>query len=79
MFCFIFHTVYLPSFFILGDEASQDESGAAAIFITQLDDHLQGAAIQYNEFQNQESTTFLGYFKSGIKYKVKFARILMVV
>uniref|UniRef100_A0AAX7V5N6 Gelsolin-like domain-containing protein n=1 Tax=Astatotilapia calliptera TaxID=8154 RepID=A0AAX7V5N6_ASTCA len=68
----LLYTTKAPSYNVhswIGDEASQDESGAAAIFITQLDDHLQGAAIQYNEFQNQESTTFLGYFKSGIKYK----------
>uniref|UniRef100_A0A669B2E3 Scinderin like a n=1 Tax=Oreochromis niloticus TaxID=8128 RepID=A0A669B2E3_ORENI len=68
----LLYTTKAPSYNVhswIGDEASQDESGAAAIFITQLDDHLHGAAIQYNEFQNRESTTFLGYFKSGIKYK----------
>lgn len=54
-----------------GDEASQDERGAAAIFMTQLDDFMHGAPRQFTEFQNQESLTFLGYFKSGIKYKVK--------
>lgn len=36
----------------------------------QLDDYLNGQAVQHREVQGFESATFLGYFKSGIKYKV---------
>lgn len=55
---------------VSGDESSQDERGAAAIFTVQMDEHLQGKAVQHREVQGHESPTFLGYFKSGIKYKV---------
>ncbi|XP_040895476.1 scinderin like a [Toxotes jaculatrix] len=68
----VLYTTSAPSYNVhswIGNEASQDERGAAAIFMTQLDDFLHGAPRQFTEFQNQESVTFLGYFKSGIKYK----------
>uniref|UniRef100_A0AAQ4NXF4 Scinderin like a n=1 Tax=Gasterosteus aculeatus aculeatus TaxID=481459 RepID=A0AAQ4NXF4_GASAC len=68
----VLNTTRAPSYNIhswFGEEASQDEKGCAAIFMTQLDTHMKGAPIQFSEYQNNESLTFLGYFKSGIKYK----------
>ncbi|XP_055002466.1 gelsolin isoform X2 [Sorex araneus] len=53
----------------LGNECSQDESGAAAIFTVQLDDYLNGRAVQHREVQGFESNTFLGYFKNNLRYK----------
>uniref|UniRef100_A0AAY4B2L1 Macrophage-capping protein n=1 Tax=Denticeps clupeoides TaxID=299321 RepID=A0AAY4B2L1_9TELE len=67
----VLYTTPAPSYYIhmwLGNECSQDESGAAAIFATQLDDSLGGGPVQFREVQNNESINFLGYFKSGIKY-----------
>ncbi|XP_038572707.1 scinderin like a [Micropterus salmoides] len=68
----LLYTTSAPSYNIhswIGEAASTDERGAAAILMMQLDDFLGGAPRQYTEFQSQESVTFLGYFKSGIKYK----------
>lgn len=56
---------------LAGDLCTQDESGSAAIFTVQMDDFLGGKPIQYREVQGHESKTFLGYFKSGIKYMVR--------
>uniref|UniRef100_A0A4W5M3G3 Macrophage-capping protein n=1 Tax=Hucho hucho TaxID=62062 RepID=A0A4W5M3G3_9TELE len=71
--CYVLlYTTAAPSYYIhmwQGNESSQDEMGAAAIFSTQLDDFLGGGPVQFREVQNNESITFLGYFKSGIKYK----------
>ncbi|XP_076838410.1 scinderin like b [Brachyhypopomus gauderio] len=68
----LMYTTSAPSYYIhmwLGDECSQDESGACAIFATQLDDFFGGKPVQFREVQNNESITFQGYFKSGIKYQ----------
>ncbi|XP_041040598.1 advillin [Carcharodon carcharias] len=53
----------------IGKESSQDEQGAAAMYITQLDDNLGGGPTQYRETQGYESPEFKSYFKSGIVYK----------
>ncbi|XP_051566056.1 villin-1-like [Myxocyprinus asiaticus] len=53
----------------LGKCTSQDEQGAAAIYTTQMDEHLGGVAVQHRETQGQESAIFQGYFKQGIIYK----------
>ena len=57
--------------FWLGEETSQDEAGAAALWTVQMDDGVAGgAAIQHRELQNYESKSFNSYFTKGIIYKV---------
>ncbi|XP_037312079.2 villin-1 isoform X3 [Pungitius pungitius] len=53
----------------IGNSSSQDEQGAAAIYVTQLDEHLGGTPVQHRETQGNESALFRGYFKNGLIYK----------
>uniref|UniRef100_A0A4W4GZ12 HP domain-containing protein n=1 Tax=Electrophorus electricus TaxID=8005 RepID=A0A4W4GZ12_ELEEL len=53
----------------IGTHSSQDEQGAAAIYVTQLDEYLGGSPVQHREVQGYESPKFKGYFKSGLIYK----------
>lgn len=50
----------------IGRDATQDEQGAAAFYVTQMDDSLGGRAIQHREAQGHESAAFKSYFKKGI-------------
>ncbi|XP_037704512.1 villin-1 [Choloepus didactylus] len=52
--------------FWIGQDSSQDEQGAAAIYTTQMDDFLGGRAVQHREVQGNESDAFRGYFKKGL-------------
>ncbi|XP_071754784.2 advillin isoform X1 [Centroberyx gerrardi] len=53
----------------IGNSSSQDEQGAAAIFVTQLDEYLGGSPVQHREVQGSESSRFRSYFKNGLIYK----------
>ncbi|XP_053119800.1 villin-like protein isoform X2 [Hemicordylus capensis] len=53
----------------IGHDSSQDEQGAAAFYVTQLDDLLGGSPVQHREVQGHESAAFKSYFKKGIIYK----------
>nr|XP_040023598.1 villin-1 isoform X2 [Gasterosteus aculeatus aculeatus] len=53
----------------IGNSSSQDEQGAAAIYVTQLDEHLGGSPVQHRESQGNESAMFRSYFKNGLIYK----------
>uniref|UniRef100_A0A3B3ZMK1 HP domain-containing protein n=1 Tax=Periophthalmus magnuspinnatus TaxID=409849 RepID=A0A3B3ZMK1_9GOBI len=53
----------------IGNSSSQDEQGAAAIYVTQLDEHLGGSPVQHREVQRYESARFKSYFKNGLYKK----------
>uniref|UniRef100_A0A665VFR7 HP domain-containing protein n=1 Tax=Echeneis naucrates TaxID=173247 RepID=A0A665VFR7_ECHNA len=53
----------------IGKASSQDEQGAAAIYVTQLDEYLGGSPVQHREVQGSESPRFRSYFRNGIIYK----------
>lgn len=56
----------------IGRASSQDEQGAAAIYVTQLDEYLGGSPIQHREMQGSESPRFRSYFRNGLMWvKVK--------
>jgi len=52
--------------FWLGLETSQDEAGTAAYKTVELDDHLNGTAVQHREVQGHESDLFKSYFPKGL-------------
>ena len=54
--------------FWIGSESTQDEYGTAAYKTVELDDKLDGAAIQHREVQEAESELFLGYFGGKLMY-----------
>ncbi|CAB1350039.1 unnamed protein product, partial [Coregonus sp. 'balchen'] len=50
----------------IGNSSSQDEQGAAAILVTQLDEFLGGSPVQHREVQAAESSKFRSYFRNGL-------------
>lgn len=54
--------------FWIGSESSQDEYGAAAIIVTQMDTVAGDLPVQFRETEGHESADFRGYFKK-IEYK----------
>jgi len=54
--------------FWIGSESSQDEYGAAAIIVTQMDTANDDLPVQFRETESHESSLFLSYFKK-VEYK----------
>ncbi|KAE9419583.1 hypothetical protein Angca_007428 [Angiostrongylus cantonensis] len=54
--------------FWIGEEATTDEMGTAAITTVEIDQALNGLPVQHREIQNHESPLFLSYFPNGIRY-----------
>uniref|UniRef100_A0A8B9LZ23 Villin-like n=1 Tax=Astyanax mexicanus TaxID=7994 RepID=A0A8B9LZ23_ASTMX len=50
----------------IGNGSSQDEQGAAAIYVTQLDEYLGGSPVQHRDVQGYESAKFRGHFTQNI-------------
>uniref|UniRef100_A0A4W6DB86 Villin like n=1 Tax=Lates calcarifer TaxID=8187 RepID=A0A4W6DB86_LATCA len=55
----------------IGNSSSQDEQGAAAIYVTQLDEYLGGSPVQHREVQGSESPRFRSYFKNVVLFYKK--------
>ncbi|KAF8375436.1 hypothetical protein PRIPAC_81865, partial [Pristionchus pacificus] len=55
--------------FWLGQNASIDEMGTAAIKAVEIDQALDGFPVQYREVQGHESPLFLSYFKKNFRYE----------
>nr|AAO63152.1 gelsolin [Anableps anableps] len=75
----ILYTTPAPSYNVhswIGDEATKDESGAAAIFITQLDGHLGGgcSAIQRSS-KTKSHSPFRVTSSLGIKVQERWSRL----
>lgn len=68
-----FQSWFLLILFCTGNDCTQDESTAAVIIMTQLDQRLGSVPVQYMESERRESKVFISYFKTGIVYKVKVA------
>lgn len=60
----LLHDVY----FWIGSESSQDEYGVASYKAVELDDILEGDAIQHRETEGNESKAFASCFPKGITY-----------
>ncbi|CAI4221384.1 unnamed protein product [Auanema sp. JU1783] len=54
--------------FWLGNHATSDEIGSAAIWTVEVDNALGGFPVQYREVQHHESSLFLSYFPDGLRY-----------
>jgi len=52
--------------FWLGQNTTMDEAGTAAYKTVELDNYLEGAAIQHREVEGYESPLFLSYFPHGV-------------
>uniref|UniRef100_A0A8C7EEN2 Villin like n=1 Tax=Nothoprocta perdicaria TaxID=30464 RepID=A0A8C7EEN2_NOTPE len=63
------HGIATDLHYWIGKDSTQDEQGAAALYVIQMDDVLGGNPVQHREVQGHESETFQSYFRNGIIYK----------